>query len=108
MTPDVSERLWQERLIQIATTCGWDAHHIRPGKYGNTYKTDGLKGMPDLMLIGRRGQGIVFAELKTAKGKLSPVQEARIAQLMANGCEVHLWRPADEEKVIKRLSTRLP
>lgn len=108
MSLEPSERLWQEKVIQIASTCGWDAHHIRPGKYGNTYKTDGLAGMPDLILIGRKGQGVIFAELKTAKGKLSPVQEARIAQLLANGCEVHIWRPADEDRVLKRLSTRLP
>ena len=108
MQNEASERLWQDKVTQIADTCGWDAHHIRPGKYGNTYKTDGLKGMPDLILIGRRGQGIVFAELKTAKGKLSPIQEARIAQLLTNGCEVHVWRPSDEDKVVKRLSSRLP
>lgn len=108
MTFDVSERLWQEKVIQIASTCGWDAHHIRPGKYGNTYKTDGLAGMPDLLLIGRRGQGILFAELKTAKGKLSSAQELRLTQLMQNGVECHLWRPADEDKVVKRLSQRLP
>jgi len=64
--------------------------------------------MPDLILIGQRGQGILFAELKTAKGKLSPIQEARISQLLTNGCEVHIWRPADEDKVVKRLSSRLP
>jgi hypothetical protein len=104
---DVTERLWQEKVIQIASTAGWDAHHVRAGKYGNIYKTDGLAGMPDLILIGRKGQGIIFAELKTAKGKLMPVQEARIAQLLTNGCEVHIWRPADEQKVIDRLSRRL-
>ena len=103
-----SERLWQERVIQIAATCQWDAHHIKPGRYGNTYKTDGLAGMPDLILIGRKGQGIIFAELKTAKGKLSPMQEARLSQLMSNGCEVHLWRPSDEQRVVDRLSRRIP
>lgn len=103
-----TERLWQEKVVQIASTCQWDAHHVRAGKYGSIYKTDGLAGMPDLILIGRKGQGIIFAELKTAKGKLMPIQEARIAQLMANGCEVHLWRPADEDKVVKRLSRRIP
>lgn len=103
---DASEAIFQEQVIQVAATCGWDCHHIRPGKYGNHYKTDGLKGMPDLILIGQRGQGIIFAELKTRTGKLSEVQEARIVQLLNNGVEVHVWRPADMDRIVKRLQER--
>ena len=103
----VSEKLWQEQVIQLANTCAWDAHHIRPAKYGATWKTDGLAGMPDLILIGKRGQGIIWAELKTDKGKLSEVQEARIVQLISNGEEVHIWRPRDLDKIAERLSKRM-
>ena len=104
---DVSEKLWQEKVVQIAATCGWDSHHVKAGKYGSTYKTDGLVGMPDLILIGQRGQGIIFAELKAQSGRLSLQQEARISQLLFNGCEVHVWRPNDESKVVDRLSRRV-
>lgn len=104
---DASEAIFQDQIIQLAATCGWDCHHIRPGKYGTHYKTDGLKGMPDLILIGQRGQGIIFAELKTRTGKLSPAQEARIVQLLNNGVEVHVWRPADIDRIAHRLSTRV-
>ena len=104
---DASEKLFQDQVVQLALTAGWDCHHIRPGKYGNTYKTDGLAGLPDLILIGQRGQGIIFAELKSRTGKLSPIQEARIRQLLENGCEVHVWRPVDIERIAARLSTRL-
>jgi hypothetical protein len=103
----VSERMFQDQVMQLAATCGWDCHHIRPAKYGTTWKTDGLAGMPDLILIGKRGQGIIWAELKTRTGKLSPIQEARIKQLLENGQEVHVWRPADLERIATRLSTRL-
>lgn len=104
---DASERVFQDAVIQLAATAGWDAHHIRPGKYGNTFKTDGLKGMPDLILIGQRGQGVIFAELKSRTGKLSQAQEVRIAQLLANGVECHVWRPADMERIVERLTTRV-
>jgi hypothetical protein len=103
----VPEKLWQEQVIQLANTCGWDAHHIRPAKYGATWKTDGLPGMPDLILIGQRGQGIIWAELKTNTGKLTAIQEARISQLLTNGEEVHIWRPKDLPKIAERLSKRL-
>lgn len=104
---DASEKVFMDAVIQIAQTCGWDAHHIKPAKYGATWKTDGLPGMPDLILIGQRGQGIIWAELKTDKGKLTEVQEARIVQLISNGEEVHIWRPRDLEKIKERLSKRL-
>ena len=103
----VSERMFQDQVMQLAATCGWDCHHIRPAKYGATWKTDGLAGMPDLILIGKRGQGIMWAELKTDKGKLTEVQEARIVQLISNGEEVHIWRPRDLEKIKERLSKRM-
>lgn len=104
--PEASEAQFQQQIMQLAATCGWDAHHIRPGKYGSVYKTDGLPGMPDLLLIGQRGQGILFAELKTRTGRVSKEQELRITQLLQNGCEVHIWRPQDLERIMQRLRTR--
>ena len=104
---DASEALFMQQVQQIAATCGWDAHHIRPARYGATWKTDGLAGMPDLILIGQRGQGIIWAELKTRTGRLSDVQEHRITQLLENGQEVHVWRPTDVDAIVKRLSTRV-
>lgn len=105
---DASEAQFQQQIMQLAATCGWDCHHIRPGKYGSVYKTDGLPGMPDLLLIGQRGQGVFFAELKTRTGKVSAQQEHRITQLLSNGCEVHIWRPQDLDRIVSRLKNRKP
>jgi len=38
---------------------------------------------------------VIFAELKTDKGKLSEAQAAWIAELGAAGAEVYVWRPQD-------------
>ena len=103
---DASEKVFMDAVIQIAQTCGWDAHHIKPAKYGDTWKTDGLPGMPDLILIGQRGQGIIWAELKTRTGKLTNIQERRIVQLMNNGEECYVWRPSDTNAIVARLSER--
>jgi len=51
------------------------------------------KGFPDLVLVGR-GQ-IVFAEVKTATGRVSPEQQAWIDAINANGGRAYIWRPAD-------------
>ena len=100
---DASEAMFMDAVIRTANMNEWDAHHIRPGRYGNYYKTDGLPGMPDLILIGRRGQGIIWAELKTMKGKLSDEQRSRLLQLNNNGQEVYVWRPADMQTIVDRL-----
>ena len=100
---DASEALFMQQVQQIAATCGWDAHHIRPARYGATWKTDGLAGMPDLILIGQRGQGIIWAELKSETGKPSKIQVARLEQLRNNGQEVYLWQPKDLRLIVRRL-----
>jgi len=101
--PDASERLFQDAVTRVANMNEWDVHHIRPGRYGNYYKTDGLAGMPDLLFISRFGHGMFWAELKTQAGRLSESQRARIAQLQVNGQEVHVWRPADMQTIADRL-----
>lgn len=102
---DYSEGAFQKDVIHVAALNGWDAHHIRPGLYGGGhYRTDGLKGMPDLILIGRHGQGILWAELKTEKGKVSEIQHERMAQLLNNGQEVYVWRPSQMQLIVDRLA----
>jgi hypothetical protein len=57
-------------------------------------------GFPDLVLVHPGQRRIVFAELKTATGRTTPVQDAWLADLAAAGAEVHLWRPADLQRTI--------
>jgi hypothetical protein len=65
------------------------------------------KGFPDLVLA--RPPRVIFAELKTAKGKLGPEQENWLAALTAcPGVEVYVWRPdqLDDIAQILRLGRR--
>lgn len=48
-------------------------------------------GFPDLVLAG--GRGVLFAELKTGRGQLSPAQVAWHWRLQAAGAAWRLWRP---------------
>ena len=50
-------------------------------------------GVPDDILIGPGG--ILWRELKTAKGKLSPAQQAMGEALQAAGQDWDTWRPCD-------------
>ena len=73
---------------------GWRVHAERPARTSKGWRTpvQGDPGFFDLVLA-RRGR-VIFAELKSARGKLSAEQEAWLAEL-SGGPERYTWRPAD-------------
>lgn len=89
-----TEKQWQAQVVQVATLYRWTATHHLDSR-------GTLAGWPDLSLI--RVPELVFAELKTERGKLSQAQEERLEQLRACGQEVHVWRPSDFDAVLARL-----
>jgi hypothetical protein len=110
---NMNERLFQDAILQLCDMYGWLAHHVPPMRYNNknmtnAWGTGGLAGMPDLTLISSRGQGIIYAELKTSTGKLSARQTQILNALHRNGAEVYVWRPADINKIAARLSGLKP
>lgn len=83
--------------MQLAKLSGWTCYH--------TYRSDKSEpGFPDLLLV--RPQRVIFAELKTDRGKLSQPQRRWLELL--GGCdsvETYLWRPmmwAQIEKTLAR------
>lgn len=92
----MSESDLQRAVVDLARTLGWRVAHFRPaqvraGRYATPVAYDGA-GWPDLVLVRR--ERIVFAELKTAKGRTSAAQDAWLDALGQTGAEVRLWRPA--------------
>ena len=107
---EMSERLFQQQVIDLANLYGWVVHHVPPMRYntrnslGNNWGTGGLAGMPDLTLISLKEKGVIYAELKTNSGKVAPHQVKVLSLLHRNGAEVYVWRPKDLEDIAKRLS----
>ena len=50
-------------------------------------------GLPDLIVVGQRG--VLFRELKSAKGTLRPEQRDWLSRLQQAGADADIWRPAD-------------
>lgn len=49
-------------------------------------------GFPDLVIVGRK---ILYRELKTERGELTPEQRRWSAKIIAAGGDWQLWRPSD-------------
>lgn len=84
----MSEAELQEAVEELAGWLGWRTWHDHDSRRNRA-------GLPDLVAVHHRQQRVIFAELKTARGRLRPEQEAWRADLIAAGVEYFLWRPAD-------------
>jgi len=97
----VSEAAFQQVVIDLARWHGWRVFHPLPAQNARgRWRTAqaGDTGFPDLVLAHPK-RGVIFAELKSAIGKLSDRQQAWIDTLRQAGAEVYVWRPADIEQI---------
>jgi hypothetical protein len=102
-----TEAGFQSAVIDAATTFGWLVHHQRPGRNSDgswRSQIQGDAGFPDLVLT--RDGIVIFAELKSEKGRVSGDQQAWIHALglvsvRAPEVSVHVWRP-DQWHTIER------
>lgn len=108
MTPPVhleaeTEATFQDAVIELAHLLKWRVAHFRPALTKKGWRTavgaDG-KGWPDLVLVRER---IIFAELKSDSGTLSPEQREWMIALRAASAEFYVWRPCDWEQIEKVL-----
>ena len=104
----VKESYFQSQVIMLAKLHGWLVMHtraveIRPG----VWKTPltGHAGFPDLV-IAHASRGVIFAELKVEKGKLSAMQEVWLRTLADAGMETYVWRPKDIPMISNILAGR--
>ncbi len=97
----VSERDLQNAIVDAAHLYGYKVFHTRPALSAKGWRTpvqyDG-KGFVDLVLVGPHR--IVFAEIKSEKGKLSREQEHWLEGLgkvsaVTDRVKVRVWTPAD-------------
>ena len=93
----MSERDFQKKVVDLATKLGYKVFHDYDSRRN-------APGFPDLVLIGKR---VIFAELKTDKGKLTDAQIQWIQALTAaEGVYACVWRPKDWD-TLKKVLTNL-
>ena len=101
----VSETSFQHTVLDLARLRGWKVCHFRPGldRRGRwSTPMQGDPGFPDLVMT-RKGR-LIFAELKSDKGKPAPpAQEEWLAALRETAAGFYEWRPADWENIMEIL-----
>jgi hypothetical protein len=103
-----SEKSFQEKVKKIAHLYGWCGFHIHFSQGAVTgVHTLGLgddhydsNGFPD-WVFWHADRGVIFRELKAYRGYLSAEQRATHERMRAAGLDVDVWKPGDEQKVIK-------
>jgi hypothetical protein len=83
----MTERQLQAAVVELARMLGWLVYHTYDSRRS-------LEGFPDLVMAHPRSGALLFAELKTARGKATPEQLEWLRVLALRGA-AFLWRPAD-------------
>jgi hypothetical protein len=100
--PPISETMFLMQIKSVANLYGWTLHHQQPTMTAaGRWLTAGSVGFPDIVLIHPR-RGLIFAELKTDKGKATAAQLRWLDELK-NYAETYLWRPKDFDAIVQRL-----
>jgi hypothetical protein len=76
-----------ELLSTVRDACRWSGvmcYHVFDSRRSEP-------GYPDLTLVGL--SGVVFRELKSSTGRLTPAQRTWLDRLNAAGADAAVWRP---------------
>lgn len=97
----MTERQLEMAIVRMAETFGWKVHTIADSR---SLRSHTGVGYPDLTMV--RGNRIVAAELKAAKGRVRKGQEEWLTDFREAGAEAYLWRPehwtnGEVEKVLR-------
>ena len=89
----ITEKDFQHTVVEVAKLYGWIHYHTYSSKRSPA-------GFPDLVLVRDR---VLFRELKTDTGKLSPHQKLWGDKLTAAGADFAVWRPLMLNEIYKEL-----
>lgn len=91
-----NEKVFRQQVLDLARLLGYKA-------YFSWTSIHSPRGFPDLVLASPERRRLVFAELKSEKGRVMPAQQEWLQCLRDCGQEVYVWRPSDFEEIVKCL-----
>lgn len=94
----VSEKAFQQAVIDLARLSGWRVFHVYDSRRSPA-------GFPDLVLV--RHETMLCLELKTDVGRVTPAQATWLEALGAvQHVTAAVWRPADWAVIERQLLMR--
>lgn len=90
----VTEKDFLAQVVKLTKMYGWETYHTWSSLHS-------AQGYPDLTLV--KPPLLIFAELKSEKGKISEFQKKWIQWLKDCGVEVYVWRPSQFDEIVERL-----
>lgn len=85
----MTEAQLQSAVMDLAKLSGYElCYHVYDSRRSQP-------GFPDLVLASVSRKRLLFRELKTTGGRLSPAQADCIVILEEAGADVGIWRPVD-------------
>ena len=91
----ITEKQFEAQVKHLAKLFGWLYYHTWRSFHSPA-------GFPDCVMV--RPPRVIFAELKTEKGQVSPHQQEWLDLLgQCPGVEVYLWRPSDFKEIVECL-----
>lgn len=97
-----SEKDFQQRVINLAESLGYSLiYHTHDSRRSQP-------GFPDLVLVNPNAKRVLFRELKSAKGRISPDQKLWGEGLLQAGFDFDFWYPKDwaSGKIMDQLKGR--
>lgn len=94
---DITEKQFESQIKDLAKLYGWLYYHTWRSIHSQA-------GFPDCVMA--RGFRLIFAELKSEKGKVSPEQQKWLDVLSNVGnldVQTYLWRPSDFNSIVEVL-----
>ena len=98
--PVIREADFLRAVTDLATLTHWLCYHTYDSRRSQA-------GFPDLVLV--REDKLIFAELKTNRGRVKPAQREWLNILSSLACDqarmsVYLWRPRDWDGIVEILT----
>ncbi len=99
LAANTTEKDFQQTILDAARALGWYAYHTHDSRRSTE------PGFPDLVLIHPPTGRLIFAELKTERGRLSTAQQRWLAALSrADAPRSRVWRPSQLDEILEHLA----
>lgn len=82
------------KVKDLAERCRWLCYHTYDSRRSD-------EGFVDLVMVRRRR--VIFAELKSVRGKLREKQKVWLDALIGAGMEAVVWHPSDWDAIVATL-----